>query len=45
MSKKILIISSTPRKGGNSEILVESFTNGALSVGNTVETIISVKNK
>ncbi|WP_180270828.1 flavodoxin family protein [Sporanaerobium hydrogeniformans] len=39
MRKKILIISSTPRKGGNSEILVESFTNGALSVGNTVETI------
>lgn len=39
MSKKILIISSTPRKGGNSEILVESFTNGALSVGNTVEAI------
>lgn len=39
MSKKVLIISSTPRKGGNSEELVESFKNGALSAGNTVETI------
>lgn len=39
MNKKVLIISSTPRKGGNSEVLVEAFKNGALSANNLVETL------
>lgn len=40
--KNIVIISSTPRKGGNSEILVNSFANGAIAAGNNVE-IINVR--
>lgn len=37
--KKILIISSSPRKNGNSELLVKEFANGALEKGNQVEII------
>lgn len=29
MSKKILIISSSPRKGGNSDLLCDEFIRGA----------------
>lgn len=39
MSKKILIISSTPRKGGNSEILSKQFSKGAEENGNIVKII------
>lgn len=39
MSKKVLILSATPRKGGNSEILCEEFERGAKEAGNTVELI------
>lgn len=39
MSKKILAIVSSPRKGGNTELLVEQFVKGAKESGNTVETI------
>lgn len=39
MSKKVLIISSSPRKGGNSEMLAEAFANGCKSSGNDVETV------
>jgi multimeric flavodoxin WrbA len=39
MNKKILIISTSPRKGGNSELLADSFAKGAVSVGNEVEKI------
>lgn len=39
MSKKNLIISSSPRKGGNSEVLAEHFANGAKEAGNEVETV------
>lgn len=39
MSKKILIISGSPRKGGNSDILCDEFTKGAEESGNTVEKI------
>ncbi len=39
MSKKVLIISSSPRKGGNSETLAKYFADGALSAGNEVETV------
>lgn len=37
--KKVVIISSTPRKGGNSEILAEEFARGAADAGNAVEII------
>ncbi|MDO4302062.1 MAG: flavodoxin family protein [Clostridia bacterium] len=39
MSKKILIISTSPRKNGNSEMLANSFARGAESVGNEVEKV------
>ena len=39
MSKKVLIISSSPRKGGNSEMLAVSFAKGAQDAGHSVETI------
>ncbi len=39
MSKKILIISSSPRKGGNSEMLAASFAKGAKAAGHNIETI------
>lgn len=39
MSKKILILSSTPRKNGNSEMLAEAFAKGAAENGNQVEMV------
>lgn len=39
MSKKVLAIVSSPRKGGNSELLTGQFVNGAKEAGNTVETV------
>lgn len=39
MDKKVLIISSSPRKGGNSETLAAAFAKGAGEAGNRVETI------
>lgn len=37
--KKVLILSSTPRKGGNSDILCDAFAYGAREAGNEVEKI------
>lgn len=37
MSKNVLIISSSPRKGGNSDTLCEQFSKGAKEAGNQVE--------
>lgn len=37
--KNILIVSATPRKGGNSELLSESFMRGALETGHKVEIV------
>ena len=37
--KKILILSGSPRKGGNSDILCDEFMKGALSTGASVEKI------
>ena len=37
MSKKVLIISASPRKGGNSDTLCEQFMKGAVEAGNLVE--------
>lgn len=39
MSKKVLILSGSPRKGGNSDILCDEFAQGAQESGNEVEKI------
>ena len=39
MAKKVLIISSSPRKGGNSDLLCDEFMKGAIEAGNEVEKI------
>ncbi len=39
MGKKIFIVSSTPRKNGNSDILAEEFARGAREAGHTAEKI------
>ena len=39
MSKKILIISSSPRKGGNSDLLCDEFMKGARGAGHDVEKV------
>ena len=39
MSKNVLIISSSPRKGGNSETLAASFAKGVEEAGHKVETV------
>ena len=40
MKKKVLIISTSPRQGSNSDALAEAFANGAREAGHTVEKII-----
>lgn len=39
MSKKVLILSGSPRRNGNSDILCDEFMKGALEKGNHVEKI------
>ena len=39
MSKKVLVISTSPRKGSNSDTLAEEFTRGAQDAGNQVEKV------
>ena len=39
MCKKVLILSSSPRKGGNSETLAAALAKGAQEAGNLVETV------
>ena len=39
MSKKVLIISSSPRRGGNSETLCNAFAAGAVAAGHNVEIV------
>ena len=39
MSKKVLILSGSPRKGGNSDLLCGEFARGAQENGNEVEII------
>lgn len=39
MSKKVLILSGSPRKGGNSDLLCDEFMKGAQESGNQVEKI------
>ncbi len=39
MNKKVLILSSSPRKGGNSETLAAAFAKGAQEAGNQAELV------
>lgn len=39
MSKKVLVLSGSPRKGGNSDLLCDEFMRGAREGGNAVEKI------
>lgn len=39
MAKKVLILSGSPRIGGNSEILCDEFMKGAQESGNDVDKI------
>ncbi len=43
--KKVLILSGSPRKGGNSDILCDQFMKGALEQGNEVEKIFIAEKK
>ena len=35
MAKRVVVISSSPRKGGNSDIMCDEFVKGAVDGGNT----------
>ena len=37
MSKNVLILSGSPRRGGNSDLLCDEFARGAAEAGHTVE--------
>lgn len=39
MNKKILVLSSSPRKGGNSDLLCDQFMLGAKEAGHQAEKI------
>lgn len=39
MNKKVLILSGSPRKGGNSDLLCNEFMRGAAESGNAAETV------
>lgn len=39
MSKKVLILSGSPRKGGNSDLLCDEFAKGAAEAGHDVEKV------
>ena len=39
MNKKVLVISTSPRKGGNSDTLADEFVRGAQETGNSVKKI------
>ena len=43
--KKVLILSGSPRKGGNSDILCDEFARGAADAGNEVEKIFVSEKK
>jgi multimeric flavodoxin WrbA len=40
MSKKVLVLSSSPRRGGNSDLLADQFISGAQEAGHQTEKII-----
>lgn len=39
MSKRVLVLSTSPRKGGNSELLADAFVRGAQEAGHGVEKV------
>ena len=39
MSKQVLLLSTSPRKGGNSDTLADEFVRGATEAGNSVEKV------
>lgn len=43
MSKKVLILSGSPRKNGNSDILCDEFAKGATEAGHNVEKFMCPK--
>lgn len=45
MGKNVLILSGSPRKGGNSDLLCDEFMRGAQEKGNNVEKIRIVAKK
>ena len=45
MSKKVLILSGSPRKNGNSDILCDEFAKGAMEAGHEVEKICVAEKK
>lgn len=45
MSKKVLVLSGSPRKGGNSDLLCDEFLRGAVEAGNGAEKIRVVEKK
>lgn len=45
MSKKVLILSGSPRKGGNSDLLCDEFARGAREAGHSVEKIRASEKK
>ena len=45
MSKKVLILSGSPRKGGNSDLLCDEFAKGAKEAGNEVKKSVFPKRK
>lgn len=45
MTKKVLILSGSPRKGGNSDLLCDEFARGAVEAGNEVEKIFLADKK
>ncbi len=45
MNKKVLVLSSSPRKGGNSDVLCDRFIQGAQDAGNVAEKIFLRDNK
>jgi len=42
MKKKILVISASPRKGGNSDLLCDQFISVATEAGHHIEKLLSV---
>jgi len=44
MSKKVLVLSSSPRRGGNSDVLCDEFAKGAMEAGHQTEKIF-LRNK
>lgn len=45
MGKKVLILSGSPRKGGNSDLLCDEFLRGAREAGHSVEKIRAAEKK